>query len=313
MGSYCAALNPAGWKMAQLDNKVSSSSSEDWKMTRYLSGRSIIRFSSFLAWTGLVSSVLFIIGSLDMILTPLAVGVHRYSGGCGRYFSYSLFCGSLYGVGSVTLLINIGIFIYSFKLWKAISSDNMKEMRNLIKTGCYIMGSLELLTTVAAGVITPIVFIIQASFFYRGYDVIIGLLTIPIIVSVGVILMISLMIDGVRKFKPGHVNVYIIFKLAIFIIFAIGTLIQVVMGVSIGPIGWLLGINQLLLGGFFYFYCTGFMVVQYNIMLDGLTEEGSLELTQGLLQFSNNVYFHDNENTNYPANPIYTNNECNKM
>ena len=65
--------------MADQYHKFSSSTSEDWKMTRYLPGISIIRFASFLAWTGLVSSLIFILGSLDMIFTPLALGFHYYS------------------------------------------------------------------------------------------------------------------------------------------------------------------------------------------------------------------------------------------
>merc|ERR1712113_625720 len=123
--------------MADKYRKFSSSShSEDWKMTRYISGISISRFASFLAWTGLVSSLIFILGSLDMIFTPLALGIHSYSRGCGRYYE-NVFCGSLFGVGAALLLLNIGMFIYSFKLWRAINNDNMMGMRNLIKIGCY--------------------------------------------------------------------------------------------------------------------------------------------------------------------------------
>merc|ERR1711874_165082 len=103
----------------------------------------------------------------------------------------------------------------------------------------------------------------------------------------GYIALISLMIHGVRKFKPGLVNIYIIFKIVIFTLFAILTLVQFVMGVFF-------------IGGFFYFYSSGFMVVQYNIMLGRHTEQGSLDLTHSRLQFSNNVYF--NENTNNANN-----------
>jgi len=274
-------------------------------MTRYIPGISIIKFASFLAWTGLVSSVIFIIGSLDMIFTPLALGIHRsYSGGCGHYY-YEAFCGSLYGVGAVVLLMNIGMFIFSFKLWKAINSDNMMGMRNLIKIGCYIMGGLELVAIALSGVVTPILFIILELFSTWNYrynnGLFIGLLTIPIIISGGFMAWISLMIHGVRKFKPGLVNIYIIFKIVIFTLFAILTLVQIIMGlVYIGALGWLTGVNMFLLFGFFYFYSNGFMVVQYNIMLGRHTEQGSLDLAHSRLQFSNNVYF--NENTNNTNN-----------
>merc|ERR1712018_28939 len=265
MGRCCHSCRSVN--MADLYNKLSSSSGEDWKMTKYIPGISIIKFASFLAWTGLVSSVIFIIGSLDMIFSPLAFGMH--SRRCGLNYNMEAFCGSLYGVGAVVLLMNIGMFFFSFKLWKAINSDNMMGMRNLIKIGCYIMGGLELVTIALSGVVTPILFIIlELSSFYRyNNGLFIGLLTIPIIISGGFMALISLMIHGVRKFKPGLVNIYIIFKIVIFTIFAILTLVQVIMGlVYIGALGWLTGINMFLLFGFFYFYSNGFMVVQYNIM-----------------------------------------------
>jgi len=250
-------------------------------MTRYIPGMSINRFCLNLAWTGMVSSVIFILVSLNLLFIPLALGFHdviSYEAGwmsaydTDRRRHYLIMCGIFYGLGTAFLVINIAMFLYSFKLWKAINSDYMNEMRNLIKIGCYIMGSLELVTAIAAGVIPPIIFIIIE--YLNSYDgpreVIIGLLTIPIIISVGVIAMTSLMIHGVRKFRPGLVNIYIIFKIVLFTLFALGTLVQVIMGwifPMFGPLGWLLGINQFLFCGFFYFYSTGFMVVQYNIML----------------------------------------------
>merc|ERR1711874_535261 len=314
MGSYCVVLTltrASALSMAEQYKRFSSSSCEDWKMTRYISGISIIRFASFLAWTGLVCSLIFILGGLDLLLTPLALALHHeviQSRGSGYWRGLwgFIFGGSLYVAGSLMLLLNIGIFIYSFKLWKAINSDNMMGMRNLIKIGCYIMGGLELLSITAAGVVTPIIFIsfIISAFGWdlqTGDERTVGLLTIPIIISGGYIALISLMIHGVRKFKPGLVNIYIIFKIVIFTLFAILTLVQFVMGVIfIGALGWMLGINMFLICGFFYFYSSGFMVVQYNIMLGRHTEQGSLDLTHSRLQFSNNVFF--NENTNNANN-----------
>merc|ERR1711879_1132619 len=142
---------------------------------------------------------------------------------------------------------------------------------------------------------------LQSSSLYRYDELSMGLLTIPIIISGGYIALISLMIHRVRKFKPGLVNIYIIFKIVIFTLFAILTLVQIIMGVIfIGALGWMLGINMFLICGFFYFYSSGFMVVQYNIMLGRHTEQGSLDLTHSRLQFSNNVYF--NENTDNANN-----------
>ena len=229
-------------------------------MTRYISGISIIRFASFLAWTGLVCSLIFILGGLDLLLTPLALALHHeviQSRGSGYWRGLwgFIFGGSLYVAGSLMLITNIGMFIFSFKLWKAINSDNMMGTRNLIKIGCYIMGALELLTCVASGVITPtlVVPFPSSPISYGGDNgLYAGLLMIPVVIHLGFIAFISLMIHGVRKFRPGLVNVYIIFKIVIFTLFAMSILAQVVMGViNIGALGWLLGPNMFLLCGFF--------------------------------------------------------------
>ena len=280
-------------------------------MTRYISGISIIRFASFLAWTGLVCSLIFILGGLDLLLTPLALALHHeviQSRGSGYWRGLwgFIFGGSLYVAGSLMLITNIGMFIFSFKLWKAINSDNMMGTRNLIKIGCYIMGALELVTCVASGVITPtlVVPFPSSPISYGGNNgLYAGLLMIPVVIHLGFIALISLMIHGVRKFRPSLVNVYIIFKIVIFTLFAMSILAQVVMGViNIGALGWLLGPNMFLLCGFFYFYSSGFMVAQYNIMLGRPTEQDSLDLSHSPPQFSNNVYF--NEDTNNQINSV---------
>merc|ERR1711874_99710 len=287
MGSNCVVLTltrASALSMAEQYKRFSSSSCEDWKMTRYISGISIIRFASFLAWTGLVCSLIFILGGLDLLLTPLALALHHeviQSRGSGYWRGLwgFIFGGSLYVAGSLMLITNIG---------------------------SYIMGALELVTCVASGVITPIIVVpFPSSPISYGGDngLYAGLLMIPVVIHLGFIALISLMIHGVRKFRPGLVNVYIIFKIVIFTLFAMSILAQVVMGViNIGALGWLLGPNMFLLCGFFYFYSSGFMVAQYNIMLGRPQEQDSLDLGHSPPQFSNNVYF--NEDTNNQINSI---------
>jgi len=254
-------------------------------MTRYISGISIIRFASFLVWTGLVSCLIFIL---------IALGRQRcYSGDCGHYNetlcgSFELimnihyketFCGSLYG--SFELIMNIGMFIYFiyfFKLWKAINSDNMVGMRNLIKIGCYIIGALELVICVLSGVIFPIFMVIVFHTWFL--DSMMFVFSITILLAVVSIALIIRMIHGVRKFIPGLVNAYIIFKMVIFAVFAVLMLVFFIAGLvnrRLDGYGWLSGPNMLLIGGFFICYSTGFSVAQYNIILGRETEEGSLD------------------------------------
>merc|ERR1719150_1153448 len=94
-----------------------------------------------------------------------------------------------YDVGFPLLFVNIGMFVYSYKLWKTIVNKNTIGMKTFIKIGCYIIGGFELLVS-AAGIITPLAFIIvvhhlprRSTFSSRGNEMFIGLLTIPIFIS----------------------------------------------------------------------------------------------------------------------------------
>jgi len=262
------------------------------KMERYIPiSISITRFASFLAWTGMVSSIIFSIVSLDVIFMPLAMGFAHV---CHLYSHYGGLCGTMYGVGVPSLVLNIGMFIYCFKLWGTIRRNDVTRMRKLVKIGCYIMGGLELVVC-AAGVITPLGFIIYLNLGYLRYPYISGFLTIPIIIFAIFGSITSLMIHGVRKFKISLVNVNIIFKIVLFFLLVITALISVIMSslnyTGMGGIAVLSNINVFLLYGFFFLYYNGYIVLQYNLMLGNMTEEGSMDLTHSNIQFSNNVYF----------------------
>jgi len=222
----------------------------DLKMTEF-SEATIIKSARKFAWTGMVSSVL-IIGSL--IFTPLALGTfpdNFYEPGAGICDHSLELCGSLFGVVSAALLI---MFSYSFKLWKTITGDDIRKIKEMIKTGCYVIGGLELLIWTGVGVVTPIFFIINEITDYYF----IGLMTIPIIIAGICVAATSLMIHGVRKFKPSLVHVYIFWKMLFGMI-------------SILPL--LLGINMFLFCGFFYLYSMGFVMLQFDIMHAKLTSE----------------------------------------
>merc|ERR1711936_723897 len=56
-------------------NTLNQSCDNSWRMTRYMSGMSVARLASFLAWTGMVCSFIFIIGAIGVIFLPLSFGV----------------------------------------------------------------------------------------------------------------------------------------------------------------------------------------------------------------------------------------------
>ena len=287
--------------------------SKDWKMTEYVKavipkGISIINFATVLAWIGLVSSVINIILAVEMIFYPLAH--YRYYYKCLAPLGFII-----NGLGLVDLLMNMGWLFYSYKLWRSLNSQH--DMKRMIKIGCYIVGAFELVLFVIT-MIFQLVMLVIAVRVMGGFGFI---LLIPIIINGIFIAFISGMIHGVKKFVPGLVNVYIIFKGVIFVIFAILTFVQFIAGLiamlkllslyryraygryesmSYGKL-WLTAPFEFLFFGFFYIYSTCFSVAHYNIMLRKPTEEGGLELTETPPQPSGNT--NCNENANDENNP----------
>jgi len=244
---------------------------ESWRMREYIKGMSITMFASFLAWTGMVLGIIFILTAINLVFLPLVLELQNDT------INYDVLRRIMYGVGFPTLFVSIGMFFFSFALWKTIVNKDMTRMKTLIKIGCYITGGSELLVSIV-GIISSLGFM----GFYYGYTSV-YLLLIPVCMFTISTIFVSLMIHGVRKFMPRLVNTYIIFKYVIFALFSLGTLVSismyvVVMGNMASGLLILTVINQFLLCSFFYFYSNGFIVLHYNIMIGNNKEEDSLNL-----------------------------------
>ena len=236
------------------------------RMKRYVTGMSITMFASFLAWTGMVLSIITSIVSHNVAFLPLVSGIVGYS------WWFSALCG-------ISFFTSAGLFIFSLSLWKTIVEKDMIGMKSLIKIGCYIMGGFELLAC-AAGLIIPLLLIIKhaASPLYHSgslhrWSTTVGLLSIPILISAIFTVFVSLMIHGVHKFKTRLVNTYIIYKIVLFLIVALLCLWCSIDSATIISSQKLIAIDTFLLYCFFYFYSNGFIVLQYNIMIGNNSEE----------------------------------------
>jgi len=243
---------------------------ESWRMREYIKGMSITMFASFLAWTGMVLGIIFILTAINLVFLPLVLELQNDT------INYDVLRRIMYGVGFPTLFVSIGMFFFSFALWKTIVNKDMTRMKTLIKIGCYIMGGSELLVSAA-------VIIFSRGYMGSNYGYTsVYLLVIQVFMFIIFTIFDSLMIHGVRKFKPRLVNTYIIFKIVIFALSSLGTLLSIIMYVVIlgnmAGLSILTVINQFLLYSFFYFYSNGFIVLHYNIMIGNNKEENSLNL-----------------------------------
>merc|ERR1712179_794831 len=149
----------------------------------------------------------------------------------------------------------------------------------------------------AAGLIIPLVFIIDhVAMPWRYSGSYVGLLTIPIFISVIFTVFLSLMIHGVHKFKPRLVNTFIIYKIVLLALVALFFLVSIIMsGVMMGRMAGTMiqsDINAFILYCFFYFYSNGFILLQYNIMIGNNSEEESMDLTHNK-DFTNHIHFHE--------------------
>ena len=246
------------------------------RMTQqYLLGISLESLPTFLAWTGMVTSLIFIIGNIN-ILVILAITASKIHPVYLVLFSVAV---------PVTTIINIGMFIYSNKLWRTIKSNDMVGMKTLVKIGCYIMAALEILATTATAAICISAFVLYL--FYVFFDILGTLLppwsdininadmfrsvcaiTIVIcVLCVLFIIFISLMIHGVRKMEASLVKIYIIFRMTVFIIYTIlvlTLLILVIVYLADWYFDWVLAlviVNIFLASSFLYIYSAGFIVL----------------------------------------------------
>ena len=223
---------------------------ESWRMREYIKGMSI---------------TIFILTALNLVFLPLVLELQNDT------INYDVLRRIMYGVDFPTLFVSIGMFFFSFALWKTIVNKNMIGMKTLIKIGCYIIGGFELLVC-AAGVISPLVYM---GFVRHGQ----GLFMIPVCIFTVFTIFVSLMIHGVRKFKPRLVNIYIIFMIVIFALLCLCTLVLTVLMGNMDGVLIMIMVNTFLLGSLFYFYYNGFFVLHYNIMIGkGEGEEGSVNL-----------------------------------
>ena len=157
-------------------------------------------------------------------------------------------------VGIFELLLNIGMLVFSCKLWKKVSDNNMVGMRSLVKIGCYIMAGLELFLCLLINII------IWMAYVYH-YVII-----IDVIVTLIAMVFSCLLIVGVRKVMSGLVIANIIFKIIFFFIFTIVAIVA--LSISISNKEYVMYVvNVYLCSGWLIFYSSSFIVLHYNIML----------------------------------------------
>ena len=104
--------------LSYLSMSTSANTLESLQLTspywRGLTRLTVTRLASLMAINGLVSSLLFSLLAMDLIFTPMALGVTQ----CHLRRRRQFVCGIFYGSEVPGLLANIGFFVFSYKFWK---------------------------------------------------------------------------------------------------------------------------------------------------------------------------------------------------
>lgn len=240
------------------------------KISRFCWGLELKGAVNFLAIYGMVISVIGALIAAFLFFLPLLLSMNSFVG--------------IYTGATVLLFVKFGWFAYSFLLYQKNTAEDFTGVKKMIKIKSYIIGSFE------AGIFALVlIFGIILIAFGPGYKVM-GCIMIPI----GIFFLIfpSLLLDGIRRKHSGKVKAWIIFKVVIFGLF----LCQCV--VKLFYTGKLLFIIlQIIAFTLGFMYCSGMVIVHYNILLD---DENILE--SALENYSKDGKNMDNQKkmTNYP-------------
>ena len=225
-----------------------------WKMKKYAPKISITTFASFLSLGGMLGSLIFIIGSLIMILM-----VKIYCDEWGAKYQV------LYGIGFSVLFTSIGLKFFCIKLWKTIKTKNMDRLIKLVKNGNYTLAGFEVIACVAL--------IIFNNLYSESRSKHLGFHILMVIITGFYILLDLLKIFGTIKLKPGLINASILFNFFINILAVILTIISLQMFAPISDhnvkeLCLLIAVMMFLLISCIFIYFNGFVVLLYNILLE---------------------------------------------
>jgi len=208
----------------------------------------------FLAWTGMVVSILLCFGALTTFLNPDEVLINENVSGT-RLMAATL------------LLLNILFFRFNFLLRRSVKEEDWLGIMSTVKSGCYIMTTLEVTVSISL-MVFPL--------FYLAISVV-SLTNILVLAISQITLLFSLLlVYGVVRQQSGSVLIYLAYKDVLFFILIIIALAgYLTRPVSFQYVFGMLVINQynyIIIFTFFYVFSTSFAVLQYDILLINKSE-----------------------------------------
>ena len=211
------------------------------------------QLSSFLAWTGLVTSVLGPLVTVDILL--IAYLIH---GNLSNIEHISVL--SLTAMFTTVLL---ALAIFSIKLRRTSAGPDPVGLKKILRIASYIKASLDILICVTGIGYSAIEIFIYIPIFNFPR----GLPSLPIIIFIIYLVFVSLMVHGVRKSNVILIKVYLIFKVIIYIIFFASCIFFISVYLTPNSLFCIAFSNIWILLTFYYIYSNGFVYVYYSLLM----------------------------------------------
>jgi len=243
------------------DNKDNFYSS--LKLAKYGLGVRATSFVSFLAWTGVIISLLGLLFSAQIVFLVFT-GPDR--------IDYSI--GGVLGV-----LISSTWLVLHLVLRKRNVQRDLHSIKRILKAKCFIFGGIEIISSIG-GIVAVIVLLVESQ---KVLEMECGLIVSGLFFLLHFAYSCS-MIHGVRKDINSCINSYILFK----IIYALTVFI---LSVSINAnslssgMSCILFIFAMIILANLFLYCNGGLIVLYNIK-----DQSSSNMYNKNLEFINQAF-----------------------
>ena len=210
------------------------------------------QMSSFLAWTGLVTSVLGLVLTVDILLITYLTQGHLSS---IEHIS----------VLSITVMLATvlsALAVFSAKLRTVSAGQERIGLSNILRVGCYVKSALDILVCLT-GIGYSVIEIVN---FIPIFNFPRGLPALPIIIFAIYFGFVSLMIHGVKNSNVIYIKIYLIFKIVIYIVFVISCISFVSLYLKPDSLFCIGLSNVWIILTFYYIYSNGFVYVYYSLI-----------------------------------------------
>jgi len=218
------------------------------RLKKYGFGTKMVLWVSALGWYGLALSLLSILASSVLVMTPWVF--QRF---CGPDITCNIMT---VATGVISAVFSLLWIFFSVKLLKKKQCWQTEEWKDLVKTGCFVVACFQL---ICGGYIFT-------SLLSSTSDLSLQHQASDIICSFGSLLFITfscLLLYGILWKKPKPVHASFLFSLVLdsFLI------VYFSMGINSSGLESILPIFGLVLTLIHLSYCNGLIILQYNIML----------------------------------------------